>query len=301
MLTWSFKHADSSNGWATLINPHLPRWLFISSESIYKSYYIGNDSVWHLKYLKAWLPVVTAWTLFVSTLLFVMICINSILRKQWTESERLTYPIVQLPLQITSEQAFQPKGLFRNRLFWIGVVIAGAIDTVNSLNYYYPSFPTILTPGFGQSFLDIGPFFTDKPWNAIGWTPLSFYPVHGRPGHVHAARLPLLLCLLLLVLEVRAYRRRGHGLRPGSALPLHGEPGFRGVHFLLPLLRVDQPPLPGAGGRGGHWGNRPIWTIRWSRCRTARRSSASAAGWRRWSGFASYLGHDAGGSASSSS
>ncbi len=176
MLTWTFKHADSSNEWAKLINPHLRDGLFIKDEAIWKSYYLGNDSIWHWKYISAWLPVVTIWTFFVSLLLFVMLCMNAILRKQWTDNERLTYPIVQLPLQITTEQAFQPKGLFLNRLFWIGFIIAGTIDCINSLNYYYPSIPTVLTPGFGQSFLDIGPMFTAKPWNAVGWTPLSFYP-----------------------------------------------------------------------------------------------------------------------------
>ncbi len=176
MLTWSFQHADASNGWATLINPHLKKALFITDKNIYNSYYIGNDSIWHMRYVQAWLPVILGWTVFITLLLFVMQCVNAILRKQWTENERLTYPIVQLPLQITSEQAFNPGGLFKNRLFWLGFLIAGIIDCVNSLNYYYPSIPTILTPGFGQSFLDIGPFFTQKPWNAIGWTPLSFYP-----------------------------------------------------------------------------------------------------------------------------
>lgn len=176
MLTWSFRHADTSNNWNAVINPNLKKWLFISDEKIYKGYYLGNDSIWHLEYIKAWMPVVLAWTLFISTLLFVMLCINAILRKQWTENERLSYPIIQLPLQITSEQAFQPKGIFRNRLFWMGFILAGTIDTINSLNYYYPFIPTVFTPGFGQSFLDIGPFFTVKPWNAISWTPLSFYP-----------------------------------------------------------------------------------------------------------------------------
>jgi hypothetical protein len=176
MLTWPFKHANSSNGWDTLINPHLKDGLFIKDEAIYKGFYLGNDTVWRWAYIRAWLPVTLAWTLFISILLFVMLCINALLRKQWTENERLTYPIVQLPLQITNEQSFQPKGLFRNPLFWTAFLLAGTIDTVNSLNYYYPSIPTILTPGFGQSFLDIGPYFPEKPWNAIGWTPLSFYP-----------------------------------------------------------------------------------------------------------------------------
>ena len=176
MLTWSFKHADSSNNWANVINPHLPKALFLNNESVYRAYYIGGESLWQWKYVAAWMPIVLAWTFFVSLLLFVMLCINAILRKQWTDNERLSYPIVQLPLQITSDQAFKPTGIFRNRLFWLGFVIAGAIDCVNSLNYYYPSIPTILTPGFGSSFIDLAQYFTVKPWNALGWTPLSFYP-----------------------------------------------------------------------------------------------------------------------------
>jgi hypothetical protein len=176
MLTWSFKHATASNGWDSLINIHLPGWLFISDEKIYRGYYLGNDTLWRPQYLRAWLPVVTIWTMFVTTLLFVMQCVNAILRKQWTDNERLTYPIVQLPLQITHDDAFQPNGIFRNPLLWTGFAIAGLIDTINSLNYYFPSIPTVLTPGFGQSYLDIGQFFTSKPWNALGWTPLSFYP-----------------------------------------------------------------------------------------------------------------------------
>src|ERR1043166_3120893 len=43
MLTWTFKHMNSTNGWEKLINPHLRPGLFISDESIWKSYYVGND------------------------------------------------------------------------------------------------------------------------------------------------------------------------------------------------------------------------------------------------------------------
>ncbi len=176
MLTWPFRHATTSNNWVHVIIPHLRKPLFVIHKSIYLGYYLGDDTIFRMKYILAWLPVVCIWTLFLSTLLAIFLCMNAILRKQWTDNERLTYPIIQVPLQITQEGAFDKGGLFRNRLFWMGFLIAGTIDMVNSLNYYYPNIPTILTPGFGQSFLDISIFFTHKPWNAIGWTPVSFYP-----------------------------------------------------------------------------------------------------------------------------
>ncbi|MDE2126339.1 MAG: hypothetical protein KGJ62_07100 [Armatimonadetes bacterium] len=176
MLSWPYKHASASNNWLHLIIPHLNPHFFVTNPAIYKTYYTGNDTIWRVKYVRAWLPVVLIWTGFVALLLWVFICINAILRKQWTDHERLTYPIVQVPLIITNPAAFQTGGLFRNRLFWIGFAIAAGIDIINSINYYYPSVPTVLTPGFGQSFTDIGQFVTSKPWNAIGWTPISFYP-----------------------------------------------------------------------------------------------------------------------------
>ena len=179
MLTWPYRFADSSNGWQDLfIKGTLPKYPFtLGDKNIIQGYYIGNDTLYRIAYIKAWLPVALTWTAFMSALLFVMMCINAILRKQWTENERLAYPIVQLPLQITHPQSFTPRtGLFHNRLFWIGFTIAAFIDTVNSLNVYYPAIPTIFTPGRGQSFFDLQQWVTEKPWNAIGWTPLSFYP-----------------------------------------------------------------------------------------------------------------------------
>ena len=47
---------------------------------------------------------VLIWTGFIATLLFVMQCINVILRKQWTDRERLSYPIIQLPLEMTDRR-----------------------------------------------------------------------------------------------------------------------------------------------------------------------------------------------------
>jgi hypothetical protein len=35
-----------------------------------------------------------------------MQCINVLIRKQWTENERLTYPLVQIPMEITDAQPF---------------------------------------------------------------------------------------------------------------------------------------------------------------------------------------------------
>jgi type IV secretory pathway TrbD component len=127
----------------------------------------------------AWLPACLIWTAFVGVLLWVMQCVNVVIRKQWTESESLGYPLVKLPIELTS---FEPNGkhsevpLTRNRLFWLGFAIAATMDLINSLHYYYPSLPHILSPGNGAQTYDLAQYITVKPWSAIGWMPLTFYP-----------------------------------------------------------------------------------------------------------------------------
>ena len=238
MLTWTFKHADATNGWATLINPTSAKGLFISDEAIYKSYYLGNDSLlrpW--KYILAWLPVVPSGPSSSRTLLFVMLCINAILRKQWTDNERLTYPIVQLPLQITTEQAFQPHGLFRNPPLLARASPSPArIDMMNSLNYYYPIIPTILTPGFGESYIDLAHSSPPSPGTAIGWTPLSFYPFMIGLGMFMPLDFLFSCVFFYWFWKFEKVSSRCAGPRSGPAFSLHREPGIRRLPFLLPLL-----------------------------------------------------------------
>ncbi|MCS7310980.1 MAG: hypothetical protein NZ741_12240, partial [Armatimonadetes bacterium] len=157
---------------------YLPQWLMVSDPEVYTGYFQGNDTLYRVKYLLGWAVPVLMWSLFLVVLLFVMLCINVILRKGWTSRERLTYPVVAVPLVITEgvdQGRIAP--LFRQRLFWLGFLLAGTADTFNILHMWFPSVPRVLSPGLGElSYFDLGPLVTQKPWNAIGWTPISWYP-----------------------------------------------------------------------------------------------------------------------------
>ena len=175
MLTWPYHHANSSNNWESLFFKHLPRWLMVPNEDATKAFYLGNSTLYTTQHLRAWALPALWWILFITLLLWVMLCLNAILRKHWTEHERLSYPIVQLPLEMVGERG-GPSSLFQNRLFWIGFVLAAGADLVNALNLYFPSVPAILSPGFGKSYLDLGALVPNKPWNAVGWSPIEWYP-----------------------------------------------------------------------------------------------------------------------------
>jgi len=156
------------NEWRELIWPYMPRWVTISDKNILADYYNGQSTFYQLEFIRAWLKPALWWTSFIVALLFVMMCINVILRKQWTEREKLAYPIIQLPLEMTRNSGSQ---FFKNRLFWVAFGITTVINVINGLHQFHPVIPLIGIRNRNISYL-----FTERPWNAIGWTPFSIYP-----------------------------------------------------------------------------------------------------------------------------
>lgn len=150
--------ATPENEWSNLFWRYLPRWLTIDDKNVLKGYYEGNSTLYTAQHLLGWFTPVLAWFLFIFVLLFVMLCINVILRKQWTENEKLTYPIIQLPIRMTTEAP----SFFSNRLMWVGFATSGGITLINGLHAFYPVVPSL------RISTDLGPFFTKKPLSMIG-------------------------------------------------------------------------------------------------------------------------------------
>lgn len=171
ILSHAHYYARPENNWLTDIVPHIPKWLSVSDQQALKEFYEGTSTLYRPRNIQAWLTPVLWWTAFLSVLGLMMLCINTILRRQWTESERLSYPLVSLPLEMVSQKT----DLFRNKLFWAGVSAAAAIELWNGLAYLYPSLPALPTKRFGPM-QDLNQYITSAPWNAMGWTPIAIYP-----------------------------------------------------------------------------------------------------------------------------
>lgn len=167
VCTHEFFFATVENEWKELFFRYIPSWLSVRDKGILRDYFEGGSTLYTVKHLKAWLKPAFAWGSFTLVLIFVMLCINTILRRQWVEKEKLAYPLIQLPLEMTDGKS----AFFKNRLMWIGFSIAGGIDVLNGLHFLFPNLPYLHV-----KFFDIAPFFTEKPWNAMGRTLLSAYP-----------------------------------------------------------------------------------------------------------------------------
>ncbi|MBD3180864.1 hypothetical protein GF312_01130 [Candidatus Poribacteria bacterium] len=169
VLTHAFWYATPENDWVNLFHNYLPRWLVIDNPRATRDFYKGESNFFIPEYVESWLPVMLAWSFLICLLFFMLLCINVIIRKRWIEQERLSYPIIQIPLRMT-EPGFK---FYRLKLMWIGFGIAGFISIINGLNFMYPSIPVI--PIKDPSY-DLGRFFTRPPLNAVGSMPIRFYP-----------------------------------------------------------------------------------------------------------------------------
>jgi hypothetical protein len=158
--------ATPENNWESFLKD-LPQWLIVTDREALKGYYLGSSTLYRWEAIRAWLIPASWWTLFIMALLWTMSCLNTVLRAQWTDKERLTYPMTQLPIAMTREDG----SLYRNRLFWMGFALAGGLSLINGLHNLYPSVPALTFNGF-----DAGQWFPQRPWNAIGWTPLAIFP-----------------------------------------------------------------------------------------------------------------------------
>lgn len=156
--------ATPENEWSDIFFRFLPTWLTITDRKILQGYFEGDDTFWRPIYMEAWFVPIVAWSALVIVLLFMMLCINIIIRKQWIDHEKLSYPLTTLPVELLGNTS----NLFRNKLIWLGFGIAFGLELLAGLNYLFPVIPSLK--------IKYQLFFADRPWNAMGRLPVYVYP-----------------------------------------------------------------------------------------------------------------------------
>lgn len=158
-MTHPFWFATDSNRWAETFHRYLPSWLTVRDKEILTALYEGHSTLYTWPHLRPWLGPALAWLGFTLVLLWAMLCLNVLLRRRWQEEERLTYPLVRLPLEFAPD----PARFLRQRALWLGLGLAATIDLLGGLNYWYPWVPHVDLRAYRGVQV-----FTDPPWNAVG-------------------------------------------------------------------------------------------------------------------------------------
>ncbi|NLH98579.1 MAG: hypothetical protein GX446_03700 [Chthonomonadales bacterium] len=131
-----------------------------------RAFFDGSPSgaiPWHL-----WAVPLVGWGLFLVTMLATLGAALALFRRSWMDHERLTYPMVQIPLRILSASGNDPANV--RTLFWLGFGFTATLDGMNMLRAFSPTVPAI---GTGW---DIGLWFPDRPWSALAPLWVSYRP-----------------------------------------------------------------------------------------------------------------------------
>ncbi len=157
------------NNFASL-QGHMPQWMVPHDREVIRKLYEASESgavPWG-----AWAAPMLMWGIFFLAVWICMLCLTTLFNRQWSEKEKLTYPLLYLPMECT-EGVDGPKLLvdfLRNKIMWIGFAIAFVYNITNIVNSYNPAFTAL-----GKSY-DLGQLFTEHPMTAL--RPMT---IHYRP------------------------------------------------------------------------------------------------------------------------
>ncbi len=217
--------ATDANNWRGLFFQHIPSWAVpfdpngspkqFSSARFFEALRPGERIPWQM-----WTLPLLFWFVFVALMLTAFLCMAAILRRQWVDNEKLSFPLVQLPLEMiragdpTTSRGTETSFL-QNRLTWTGFAIPAVVFGFNGLHQWYPSVPEITTQ------IDINSFFVAPPWNQMLYFQafLSFAAI----GFFYLLPTDLLfsLCLFFLMTRGMDVVSASLGYQP-EVMPMYG-------------------------------------------------------------------------------
>ena len=206
----------------------------------------------------AWLWPLAMWTVFFGAFFLTCFCLVWLLRQRWLETERLGFPLLEVP------RALIAGDLFGQRLFWWGALVPVALLGINGWHHYAPKVPEIAG-------LDMAHFLLDdrgKPWRPLSRRSAStFVPL--LVGAAFLAPVEVSFSTWVFYLLTRVQLLVAHFLGRleyrGDFIPGHGSPWLDWPsHF----------PFFMSQARGGllFLGLFSLWS--------ARRALAAAISWR---------------------
>mgnify|MGYP001176819637 CR=1 FL=1 len=138
VVSGPFYFASVENRWMALFFEYLPSWLIVSDQneavtSFFEGLPAGQPVPW-----RWWIIPLFWWSTFYIAMFLVGASIIVILRKQWVDHERLSFPLAQVPLILIDgceEPDLLPK-VARSPLFWLGFGITMFILIWNMVGYF---------------------------------------------------------------------------------------------------------------------------------------------------------------------
>lgn len=148
----------------------MPNWMVPHNKEVIRQLYEGSATgavPW-----QPWIVPIAAWLLFFLAVWVALMALTVMFRRQWSEKEKLVYPLLYLPMEVTEgiDGSTLITSFFRNNIMWIGFGLAFLYNIGNILNAYNPSFMAL------GKYYDIGRLFTERPLSALQPIQLHYRP-----------------------------------------------------------------------------------------------------------------------------
>ncbi|MGQ9609923.1 MAG: DUF6785 family protein [bacterium] len=171
MLVAPYYYATPENEWADLFFQYLPDSLIIKDPQAVKYFYEALPSGMGVPWM-VWLKPILLWSSYVLMTYFVLVCLSVILRRQWVDYERFSFPLVKLPIEMVegADNKTRLNDFMRNKVLWIGVITASLLHIINGLHAHFPQIPHI------PLYFSLDPHLNERPWIALRSTIFMIYP-----------------------------------------------------------------------------------------------------------------------------
>lgn len=224
-----FYYATAENRWAELLHPHIPPWLvptdLVALNGFFNGLPEGEPIPWGV-----WIEPLFWWLGLIAAIFAASYALMVMVRKQWVERERLSYPLAQVPLDMlqASEETRGFPSFMHVRAFWFGFLLAFLILMWNTIHYFHPYVPEI---PIGARWIPIARQFPNI--NAM----ISF-PVVGFTFLIHAdVSFSIWFFHLLSNIQIGMFNRIGFSIGSGdiygSADATQGWMGFGALVFMV--------------------------------------------------------------------
>lgn len=163
-LLVSMKYAqNNTNAWHQKFDPHIRPSLVPydvrdpAKQDVAEWYFNkmprGASVPWNL-----WVTPLLNWLVIIALVVFAFLCLTAILRRQWVDNEKLSFPLAQLPLEIAGDETSHT--FFRNGLMWLGAALPLIVYGIKGLHQVLPTVPDVTTQ------LNLTDYVTTPPYNA---------------------------------------------------------------------------------------------------------------------------------------
>ncbi|MDP6775990.1 MAG: hypothetical protein QGI83_04425 [Candidatus Latescibacteria bacterium] len=135
--------ATPENQWAEYLHEHIPRWIAPTDAKAMGWFWQGMPRGAGIPW-DVWFVPLAWWFLFIGAVFLVSACIVVVMRRQWSDNERLLFPLAAVPIEMVQEdRGRRLPAITREKLFWPGFGIALAVPVWNFLGYFITAFPQI--------------------------------------------------------------------------------------------------------------------------------------------------------------